>query len=107
MIMDDTNRQRDYIGDHHDDSYRVDYDERYVDEGYGAGPTKQVGGHEASGTGQIFCRKCKKFVAAHNFRRHTEDVHSRQEAVACLHCNKVFKNKNSRQCHIRLFHASN
>ena len=80
MIVDDMNQQEDSIVDQYEESYGVDYDEQPVGQGYGEEVAKQVDGQEASGTGQIFCQKCNKFVVAHNFKRHTKDVHGRISA---------------------------
>jgi len=104
-VLDDMNRQQDSIVDQHDDDgYGIDDDEQYVDQGYGAGVTNQVGGQEASRTGQIFCQKCNKFVSAHNYTRHTKDVHGKHEALKCQYCHKVFKTENTRQYHLRRYH---
>ena len=57
-------------------------------------------------SGKVFCEECKKYVVANNFSRHLKDVHARkEEAVTCPHCNKVYKNKNSLQYHIKTYHG--
>jgi len=54
--------------------------------------------------GKLFCVECKKSVMAHNFKRHMNDVHgSKKGSVSCQYCNSLFKNKNSRQVHLRAF----
>ena len=53
MAMYDMSQQQESIAEQYDDSYGVDYDGQYVDQGYGAGGTNQGGGQDASGTGRV------------------------------------------------------
>merc|ERR1712142_1426371 len=106
MAMYDISQQQDSAMEQYDDNYGVDFDAQYVDQGYDGGMANQGGGQDNVGTGKIYCPECDKFVVAHNFNRHMKDVHaSRQEAVTCQYCNKVYKNKNSLQYHIKTYHG--
>jgi len=89
----------------------MQYDENYgaYEEGYDEGAYYQEDGAGAgAGAGQIYCEICDKNVSAQNYRRHTKDVHGgAQEAVTCPHCNRVYKNRNSLQVHIKHQHGHN
>jgi len=108
MAMYDMSQQQESIAEQYDDSYGVDYDGQYVDQGYGAGGTNQGGGQDASGTGlpstHDQCPYCYKSIHKATLRRHIKNQHENAGSVKCNFCDGIFKNESSMKDHQRQKH---